>query len=88
MFPTALRAARIRQGEYMTIVPLVLAGLIFIGDFSCCSRKKRGSYGGGVMVISSPSFLLMTLAGSFGLASFFQVIKERLNSTAQDEWFF
>ena len=61
--------------EYMTIVPLVLAGLIFIGGFFLLFTEKRGSYGGGVMVgslLSVVLFLAMTLAGSFGLASFFQ----------------
>ena len=61
--------------ELMTIVPLVLAGLIFIGGFFLLFTEKRGSYGGGVMVgsvLSVVLFLAMTLAGSFGLASFFQ----------------
>ena len=61
--------------EYMTIVPLVLAGLIFIGGFFLLFTGKRGSYGGGVMVgsvLSVVLFLAMTLAGSFGLGSYFQ----------------
>lgn len=61
--------------ELMTIVPLVLAGLIFIGGFFLLFTEKRGSYGGGVMVgsvLSVVLFLAMTLAGSFGLGSFFQ----------------
>ena len=65
--------------EYVTIVPLVLAGLIFIwGLFLLVTDwyfEKKGTYGGGVMVgavLSVVLFLVMTFAGSFGLGIFFE----------------
>ena len=61
--------------EYMTIVPLVLAGLIFIWGFFLLLTEERGPYGGGVMVgslLSVVLFLMVTMAASFGLEIFFQ----------------
>ena len=59
--------------EYMTIVPLVLAGLIFIWGFFLLLTEERGPYGGGVMVgslLSVVLFLMVTMAASFGLGHF------------------
>jgi uncharacterized BrkB/YihY/UPF0761 family membrane protein len=60
--------------EYMTIVPLVLAGLIFISGFFLLLTEKRGPYGGGAMVgslLSIVLFWMVTLAASFGLSDLF-----------------
>ena len=57
----------------MTIVPLVLAGLIFIWGIFLLLTEERGPYGGGLIVgslLSVGLFLVVTLAASFGLSEF------------------
>ncbi len=59
--------------ELMTIVPLVLAGLIFIWGLFLLLTEERGPYGGGLIVgslVSVGLFLVVTLAASFGLSEF------------------
>jgi len=57
----------------MTIVPLVLAGLIFIWGIFLLLTEERGLYGLGLIVgslLSVGLFLVVTLAASFGLSEF------------------